>query len=190
MNIKTLKMAFVLAIVVILAGCGGTVKSLLKNPEFQAENQPVRILEIVVATDGSHSKEEVERFVNQESDFWFRQTGIRFQIKYFLPDTIPEGSTLEELERLDSAIWSKRKEIDFAVDFTRQTLLSVGRCDFRTNCIVVRGLDKFLFLHEVGHLFGLGHSSSGLMFFMPMTVYLSEKDRTWVMERKWKNFRY
>lgn len=206
---NTLRLHVLLVFLLILSACA-TVKNQMNDSDFMAQNQPVRELKILVASDGSHTKDQIDQFLQECSEIFREQVGITFiPLKYIWiqwenRDVIP---MLEELARSTEGY-----EFDLAIGFTRWTtgeLLTRNLVGAWEGCIddtyrryiVVKHLDKRTLLHEVGHafIFSHAHSNSGLMMpvsfqivpFIPIkfeSIYLSSEDRIEVLKNKGRQF--
>jgi len=77
---KTNKLLLLLPLIYLLGCYSGSVKPLLNRPEFRAENEPIRTLRILLITDDSYRKDEIERFVSKCSGLAEMQVGIRLEI--------------------------------------------------------------------------------------------------------------
>jgi hypothetical protein len=76
------KKLVLLTLLLCLLGCyAGSVKPLLNRPEFKAENVPVRTLRVLLITDNSYRKDEIEKFVSKCSSLVEIQVGIRLEIQ-------------------------------------------------------------------------------------------------------------
>jgi hypothetical protein len=75
------KKLVLLILLVSLPSCyAGSVKPLLNRPEFKAENEPIRTLRVLLISDHSYRKEEIEKFVSKCSSLIEMQVGIRLKI--------------------------------------------------------------------------------------------------------------
>ena len=77
---KVNKFILLLFLVCLLGCAAGSVKPLLDHPEFKAENQPVRTLRVLLLTDDSYRKDEIEKWMARCSDLIEVQVGIRLEI--------------------------------------------------------------------------------------------------------------
>jgi hypothetical protein len=77
---KTKKLVLLIPLVCLLSCYAGSVKPLLSRPEFKAENEPIRTLRILLITDDSYRKGEIEKFVSKCSRLVEMQVGIRLEI--------------------------------------------------------------------------------------------------------------
>ncbi len=75
------KKLVLLILLFCLPGCNaGNVKPLLNRPEFKAENEPIRTLRVLLITDDTYQKDEIEKFVSKCSSLIEMQVGIRLEI--------------------------------------------------------------------------------------------------------------
>src|SRR4030067_2660554 len=77
---KTKKLVFLLPLVCLLGCYSGSVRPLLNRPEFKTENEPIRTLRILLVTDDSYRKDEIEKFVSKCSRLVEMQVGMRLEI--------------------------------------------------------------------------------------------------------------
>lgn len=203
---RVMKMLLVLGLFLTL-GCatGDIVKPFLKNPEFQAENLPIRDLQIAVAYDKAHPKEKLEATINEASNLLEEQVGIRLIIKYWVPIRLNSRDSDGVLNALSRATFSKIKDFDVAIGFTYYVFGWEGVIDTTSRYIFIKKLRSTTIVHEVCHAFldDHSHSSIGVMQAVPlyfpgvilpigaslMTPYLSVEDRKMILKNKWKKFR-
>ena len=211
-----MKRLFLLAPLLLFFGCAtGTVKPQLQNPAFQAANQPIRTLSLIVASDNSFSRRDIRTLIARASQSLTEQTGIALVIKSWQPVTWKTSrDRVKMLNQLVQAVWGK--EYDLAVGFHRQGFGEAVLDNLLQTCMVptwqgviddtfrryiVIKSDNFQVLeHELCHAFiwEHAHSGSGLMAGMrvkllPFTPalgssYLSPQDRQLVLQHKWRKF--
>jgi len=188
-----------------LLGCyAGSVKPLLDHPEFKAENEPIRTLKILVITDHSYRKDEIEKFVSKCSRLVEMQVGIRLEIQEW--QQIKWEDELNDISKMEIRIagdtWSKRDKFDIALTFVYfvQSLgggkLPLGATDtFFWRYIFVKELDPYILLHELFHAFLLqrGHSNDWVMRaarppYGNEWYWLTPEDRRGVLRNKWRDF--
>jgi len=201
---KTKKFSLLL-ILVCLVGCyGGSVKPLLSRPEFRAENEPVRTLKLLLITDESYRKEEIEKFVSKCSRLVEMQVGIRLEIEDWYQ--IKWEDELHDIIRTEMRIaadtWNKRDQFDVALTFVyfvhniASGKLPLGATDtFYWRYIFVKELDPYILLHELFHTFLLrkGHSKEWVMRgarppYGSEWYWLTPEDRREVLRNKWRDF--
>jgi len=200
-----MKNAVVLLSLVCLLGCyAGSVKPLLDRPEFKAENEPTRTLKVLLITDDSYRKDEIEKFVSKCSALVEVQVGIRLEIVDWLQ--IKWEDELDDIIKMEIRIagdtWSKRDEFDIALTFIYFVhniaggKLPLGAIDtFFWRYLFVRELDPYILLHELFHAFSLekGHSKDWVMRgarppYGNEWYWLTPEDRKEVLRNKWRDF--
>ena len=102
---KAKKLVLLLPLVCLLGCYAGSVKPLLNRPEFKAENEPIRTLRILLITDDSYRKDEIDKFVSKCSRLVEMQVGMRLEIV--------DGYQIKWEDELDDII---KMEIRIAVD--------------------------------------------------------------------------
>ena len=199
------KKLVLLSLLVCLIGCyAGSVKPLLNRPEFKAENEPIRTLRVLLLTDNSYRKEEIEKFVSKCSRFVESQVGIRLEILDWVQ--IKWGDELDDIYKMEMRIaadtWSKRDKFDITLTFVHfvQSIeggkLPLGATDtFYWRYIFIKELDPFILLHELFHTFILkkGHSKDWVMRpgrppYGNEWYWLTPEDRKDVLRNKWRDF--
>jgi tetratricopeptide (TPR) repeat protein len=200
-----MKSVLTLLLLISLAGCyAGTVKPFVDRPEFKAENEPVRTLRILMLTDGSYRKDEIEELVSKCSRIMEKQVGIRLEIVD--SQEIQWGDARNDSRRMLTKIatetWEKTDHFDLAVAFAyfdekpEPDKLYIGRIDgVFWRYVVVKELEPNLFLHELFHalLPGKEHGHDWLM--KPVRspygsewYWLTPEERREVLGNKWRNF--
>ena len=194
-----------LLILVCLASCyGGSVKPLLNRPEFRAENEPVRTLKILLITDESYRKDEIEKFVSKCSRLMERQVGIRLRIEdwYQIKWEDELDDIIKTEMRIAADTWNRRDQFDIALTFVYFVhniaggKLPLGATDtFFWRYLFVRELDPYILLHELFHVFLLhkGHSNNWVMRdarppYGNEWYWLAVEDRKGVLRNKWRDF--
>jgi tetratricopeptide (TPR) repeat protein len=198
------KLVFLILLFCFLGCNAGSVKPLLNRPEFKAENEPIRTLRVLLITDNTYQKDEIEKFVSKCSNLIEMQVGIRLEIV--------DGQQIEWEDEVDDIIkmeirisadtWSKRDKFDIALTFVHFIYniaggkLPLGATDtFFWRYIFVGELDPYVLLHEVFHAFLLhrGHSQEWVMRGGRPTYgnewyWLTPEDRKGVLRNKWRDF--
>ncbi len=201
---KTKKLLFPLVLVCLVGCYAGSVKPLLNRPEFKAENDPVRTLRVLLITDHSYRKEEVEKFVSKCSRLVELQVGIRLEIlDWYQINWEDELNDIIKMEiRIARETWNKRDKFDIAITFVYFVhhiaggQLPLGATDtFFWRYIFVRELDPYILLHELFHAFLLerGHSRDWVMrgarpAYGSEWYWLTPEDRKEVLGNKWRDF--
>ncbi len=199
------KILLLLLILACLGGCySGSVKPLLNRPEFRAENEPVRTLKILVVTDDSYRKDEIEKFVSKCSALVERQVGIRLEIEDWYQ--IKWRGELDDIIKTEMRIaadtWDKRDQFDVALTFVYFVhpiaggQLPLGATDtFYWRYIFVREFDPYILLHELFHAFlcRKAHSREWVMrgarpSYGNEWYWLTPEDRKEVLRNKWRDF--
>jgi len=202
--IKLKKLVLLLPLVYLLGCYAGSVKPLLSHSEFKAENEPIRILRILLITDDSYRKDEIEKFVSKCSRLVEIQVGVRFEIlDWYQIEWEDELEDIIKMEiRIAADTWSKRDQFDIAltiVNFVQSIeggKLPLGASDtFFWRYLFVKELDPYIFLHEVFHpfLFRKGHSKDWVMragrpAYGNEWYWLTPEDRKEVLRNKWRDF--
>jgi tetratricopeptide (TPR) repeat protein len=199
------KILHLLPIVVCLISCyGGSVKPLLNRPEFRAENEPIRTLRILLITDESYRKDEIEKFVSKCSRLVEMQVGIRLEIQdwYQIKWEDELDDIIKTEMRIAADTWNKRDQFDVALTFVYFVhniaggKLPLGATDtFYWRYIFVRELDPYILLHELFHTFSfrMGHSKDWVMrgarpSYGNEWYWLTPEDRKEVLRNKWRDF--
>jgi tetratricopeptide (TPR) repeat protein len=199
------KKLILLILLVCLCGCyAGTVKPLLDRPEFKAENEPIRTLRVLLITDNSYRKDEIEKFFSKCSSLVERQVGIRLEIVDW--DQIKWENELDDISQMEVRIatdtWSKRDKFDITLSFVyffhniAGGQLPLGATDtFFWRYIFVGELDPYILLHELFHAFLLkkSHSKDWVMRgarppYGNEWYWLTPEDRKEVLRNKWRDF--
>lgn len=183
-----------------VVGCyTGTIKLFLNEPEFKAENQPIRALRILVITDGTYRKDAIEGLIAECSRIVETQVGIRFEVVDFRQiqwdDEHKDASQM--LARIAKETVEKRDSFDMAIGFVYfDEGRTVGRIDgVFWRYVVVKELEPNLLLHEIFHAFlpGKEHTTDWLM--QPVRpsygrewYWLTLEERKEVLKNKWRDF--
>ena len=202
MKVKTL---LLLLLLVCLLGCyAGSVKPLLNRPEFKAENEPIRTLRVLLITDNSYRKDEIEKLVSKCSSLVEMQVGIRLEIQDWYQ--IKWENELDDISKVEIRIatdtWSKRDKFDITLTFVYFVhkiaggKLPLGATDtFFWRYIFVGELDPYVLLHELFHTFLLkkGHSKDWVMRgarppYGNEWYWLTPEDRREILHNKWRDF--
>lgn len=207
--LKTLKLFLLLAVVSLLASCA-TVKGHVHDADFRAENLPLREVRVLVVTDGSHGRDQIDQLIWECSRVFDEQVGIRFVPIEYISIQWEKRDPTSMLEKLFNA--AEGHEFDLAIGFTRwnvgeglmRNLMGAWEgCidDTYRRYIIVKHLDRRTLLHEVGHafIFSTQHSTAGLMMpvsfqllpFIPVkleSLYFTQEDRREVLKNKWRDF--
>jgi hypothetical protein len=211
---KKLIIAMLLPTVILLTGCGiGTVAWSLKDPEFQAENQPIRTVKLVILSDGSNNKAGVESIIESVSDDLTQEVGIRLEIIKWIETRWESKSRFKILPEMKENQEIKSIDWDIAIAPTRNDPMSVFLTqtfwgilavvdDFYRRYIISYELSLHILKHELIHCFTFkdGHSLSGIEFpvmlrLLPFTPTipiagssLTFRMRKEVLANKWRNF--
>ena len=202
MKTKRLSLLFIL---ICLTGCyAGSVKPLLSRPEFRAENEPIRTLKVLLITDESYRKDEIERFVSKCSRLVEMQVGISLEIKDWYE--IKWENELDDIIKTEMRIaadtWNRRDQFDVAITFVYFVhpiaggRVPLGATDtFFWRYVFVRELDPYVLLHELFHAFLLhrSHSNDWVMrgarpSYGNEWYWLTPEDRKEVLKNKWRDF--
>jgi tetratricopeptide (TPR) repeat protein len=199
------KKLLLLSLLLCLIGCyAGSVKPLSDRPEFKTENEPVRTLRVLLLTDNSYRRDEIEKFVSKCSRLVERQVGIRLEIlDWYQIHWEDELNDIYKMEiRVAAETWSKRDEFDIALTFVHfvQSVeggkLPLGATDtFFWRYVFIKELDPYILLHEMFHAFILkkGHSKDWVMRpgrppYGNEWYWLTPEDRKAVLLKKWRDF--
>jgi len=201
---KAKKLVLLLPFVCLIGCYSGSVKPLLNRPEFKAENEPIRTLRILLITDESYRKDEIEKFVSKCSRLVEMQVGMRleivdgYQIKW--EDELEDIIKMEI--RIAADTWSKRDQFDIALTFVnfvhsiKGGKLPLGATDtFFWRYLFVKELDPYILLHELFHAFLLEQDDSGNWVMREARspygnewYWLTPEDRKKVLHNKWRDF--
>ena len=199
------KVLILLILLVCLPGCyAGTVKPLLNRPEFKAENEPIRTLRVLLITDNSYQKDEIEKFVSKCSSLIEMQVGIRLEIRdWYQIQWENERDDISKMEvRIATDTWSRRDTFDITLTFVHFVhniaggKLPLGATDtYFWRYIFVGELDPYILLHELFHAFLLKttHSKDWVMRggrppYGNEWYWLTPEDRQEVLRNKWRDF--
>lgn len=198
------KLAFLLPLIYLLSCYSGSVKPLLNRPEFRAENEPIRALRVLLVTDDSYRKDEIEKFVSKCSSLVEMQVGIRLEIV--------DGHQIKWEDELDDIVkteiriaadtWGQRGRFDIALTFANISQrvdggkFPLGAIDtFFWRYLFVKELDPYILLHELFHAFLLRQGDSGDWVMRPARppygsewYWLTPEDRKKVLRNKWRDF--
>jgi tetratricopeptide (TPR) repeat protein len=192
---------FILLLLCILGCHAGSVTPQLSNPEFQAQNQPIRTLRILAITDGTFRENEIETFVLKCSGLMETQAGIRVEITE--RQQIKWGREFNDasmmLSRMAADTWEKRDSFDLAVAFAYYKVIQVDKRQLGAidsvfhRYVIIRELDPNVLLHELFHSFLLVHSEEGAMKpdlppYGNQWYWLTPEERTQVLQNKWRDF--
>ena len=177
----------------------------MKSPDFQAQNRPVREIQLLVFSNTPDDHERITKFLKECSDIIEEQVGIRLRISGFQPikwSGLSARGVLTDMHRE-----AGEGGFDMAVAFTgrllpQDSLVLVGLGGFvgviddtYRKYVVVRVMDKYVFIHEFFHafIFNQAHSQVCIMSsgFYPLgrgCVWLGEDDRREVLQNKWRSF--
>jgi tetratricopeptide (TPR) repeat protein len=199
-----MKKVVLLLLLLSLPNCyAGSVKPLLSRPEFKAENEPTRILRILLITDHSYRKDEIEKYVSKCSRLIEMQVGIKLEILDWYE--IKWEDELDDIFKMEIRIardtWRWRETFDIALTFVHFAFnnggqLPLGAIDtFFWRYIFVKELDPYILLHELFHSFLLdrGHSKDWVMRgarppYGNEWYWLTPEDRKKILHNKWRNF--
>jgi tetratricopeptide (TPR) repeat protein len=201
---KANKLAFLLPLICLLGCYSGSVKPLLNRPEFKAENQPIRTLRILLITDDSYRKDEIEKFVSTCSRLAEMQVGIRLDIVDGY--RIKWEDELEDIIKMEIRIaadtWNQRDRFDIALTFVNLVQrvsggkFALGATDtFFWRYLFIKELDPYILLHELFHAFLLRQGDSGDWVMRAARpsygsewYWLAPEDRAKVLRNKWRDF--
>lgn len=202
-QMKTKILVFVIILGCLLGCYAGSVKPLLNRPDFKSENEPIRTLKVLLITDNTYQKDEIEKFILQCSSLIEMQVGMRLEIVDW--QQIKWEGELDDIIKMEIRIsadtWSKRDKFDIVITFVGFPYniaggkLPLGATDtFFWRYIFVGELDPFILLHELFHTFLLqrDHSQEWVMRSGRPTYgewyWLSTGDREGVLQNKWRDF--
>jgi hypothetical protein len=218
----SLKFITGLILFLLVSACGslGTVRGSVNDPQFQAENYPIRDLKLAILSDGRHSEQEIRNSVCKASSYLGEQVGITLSISHF--DTIQfSGSTITEMlnnvfrkvtgyddDSFDIAVgYAGYTAADYAaqaLSFFVPVPFWLGVIDDQAGkVVVVKTTDETVLMHELMHsfIFDYVHSETGLMAdarinllpFLPSlnrSHYISMTDREQVLKNKWREIKF
>jgi hypothetical protein len=202
--VKAAKLIYLFLLACLIGCAAGSVKPLLEHPEFKAENQPVRTLRVLLLTDESYRKDEIEKWMARCSDLVEVQVGIRLEIAGW--QRITWGNELSDIfrahVRMAADTWTARDTFDIAVapvHFVHRMgggRLLLGAVDtLFWRYIFVREPDPNILLHELFHAFLLStdHSDDWVMRaerspYGNEWYWLTPNQRKVVLHNKWRDF--
>lgn len=189
--------------------------SLHKAGNYQVDPGPIRNIEIVVYKGGWVSESSIRNLIQETSEQWLEQFGIKFSIKTIIPiswEHYVSGYPEVVRQMLNPARESGLLDKDtIVVGFYRmqphEYLLTglygwVACIDDRwRRFIVMKEFDDVIFSHELIHAFLYGHSGNLLSIMAPMQfplvpytplvlrgVFITDDVYETVMENKWRSF--
>jgi tetratricopeptide (TPR) repeat protein len=161
-------------------------------------------LRILLITDDSYRKDEIEKFVSKCSRLVELQVGIRLEIldSYRIKWEDELDDIIKMEIRIATDTWGRRDQFDIALTFVNfvQTIkggkLPLGASDtFFWRYLFVKELDPYILLHELFHAFLLeqGHSGNWVMREARLPYgsewyWLAPEDRKKVLRNKWRDF--
>ncbi len=161
-------------------------------------------MKILVITDASYQKNEIEKFVSKCSRLVEMQVGIRLEIQdwYQIKWEDELDDIIKTEMRIAADTWNKRDQFDVAVTFVYFVhniaggKLPLGATDtVYWRYIFVRELDPYILLHELFHtfLFGKAHSNDWVMRgarppYGSEWYWLTPENRREVLRNKWRDF--
>lgn len=195
-----IKLLVLVMLIGLTAGCySGTVRPVVNEPEFQAQNQPIRTLNVLVITDGSFKEQEIRRLIAECSRIVETQVGIRFKVvdSQQIQWDDEHNDTRRMLARMAIETWQRNDSFDMAIGFAYfDEGRTIGRIDgVFWRYMVVKELEPNLLLHEIFHAFlpGKEHTTDWLM--QPVRpsygrewYWLTPEERKEVLKNKWRDF--
>lgn len=201
--------AAALILLIFLHACS-TATPRFDNASARDLDTSDREINVVVATDGSHSQADLARFLAKVSNDFDSQVGIRLNTVRYLPvrweDRDVPSMLYKLYERTDGC------DFDIAIGFAGWTpgeyLLRnlMGTWDGAIDdtyrrFIVVRSMDQPTLLHELAHAFMFRETHSGAGLMAPMTLqllpfvpikltghHLGDAERREIIANKWRDF--
>ena len=198
--------------------CGHLAPSHDQTADLQRHLEPIRVLNVLVASDDSFEKAEIEHFIAETSEELCDQVGVQLAVSEWVtvdwqhrqrPDVI------HELYRKTSEV-VQAGQTDLVIGFMAPSAIELcGELvksfvflpvweglidDTYRRFIVLKTLNESVLLHEIGHAFiwSHAHSSSGVMMgvavkLLPFTPSLRSKkfspgDVDEFLENKWRRF--
>ena len=204
-ELARMKVSLMILLLISLTGCyAGTVKPFVNRPEFKVENEPVRTLRILVVTDGSYRKEEMEKLVSKCSRIMEMQVGIRLEIvdSHQIEWGNERNDSNRMLTRIAIETWEKTSHFDLAIAFayfeerSEPYRLIIGRIDeVFWRYVVVKEPESNLLLHELIHAFlpEKEHAKEWLMkpvrpSYGSEWYWLTPEERKEILRNKWRDF--
>ena len=200
----------------LLTSCGGTgtVATHLNDPDFIAQNQPIRVIKIAIVTDVEPDKQLLTEWIRGCGTYAIEQVGIELSAFSFTQAELPSVNDRNERLTAMHKAMQGHNDWDLAVNPASYTvgdvLKALGVIPLSVNqgyidntyrrYIVVKSKDCNILIHELFHafIFSRVHSDKGVMQnriqllpFTPAingTLYLSPDDRKEVLRNKWRNF--
>lgn len=199
------KVSLISLLLINLAGCyAGTVKPFVNRPEFKTENEPVRTVRILIVTDGSYRKEEIDKLVLKCSQIMEIQAGIKLEIadSHQITWGDEQNDSRSMLTKIASETWEKTTRFDVAIalayfhERSESGGLMIGRIDgVFWRYIILKEPEPNLLLHELLHalLPGREHAKDGLMqpvrpSYGNQWYWLTPEERKEVLRNKWRDF--
>lgn len=203
----------------LLCSCTGTVKNLVNTPEFMVQNQPRRVLKVMVVTETKPDVDEITQWLDTCSQAIDEQVGISLKpTKFVQVQNLPSANEISRRLGTLNSIGENYNDWDMIINLTKYDAadIMVGMMnmfvpvpmiqgyidDSNRRIIVVKSKDYRTFVHEFFHafIFSHDHSDGGVMSAMTIqllpftppvngTLYLNETDRNEVLKNKWRHFR-
>ena len=214
-----MRLARILVLIAILTfSCASSPR--YDDPQVQAQNYPLRTLSVIVYSDNSDQKDEIYGFIRSVSNILEYQVGIKLKVAAFNPIKIPEKVLIQHpdgkleyvksytqcgslalLERKTLSSYSE-KSFDISILFMKrpsaeswgQLMVWNGVIDGSARrYIVMKVLDEYSLVHEIGHafIFSHVHSSEGVMkesLWGFGTSWFNEEDRVEILRNKKRDF--
>jgi hypothetical protein len=152
------KAAVLIVILGLVVGCTTGIRDVMKDPLFQAGNKPVREVRLLVFSNTPEKTETILRFVRERSDATEEQVGIRLKVVEIQPIQFTGWTPRGILTDMHRA--ARGTEYAMSVAFTGRllptdSLMLVGLGTFvgviddtYRRYMVVRAMDRYVFLHE------------------------------------------
>ena len=200
------KFYLIILMAIVLSSCAhiGTIKSDINQPEFQAENLPIRELRVWVYYEDYCQ-------INKLSDLMEAQVGIRLNMTKYTPVEWESIGLLSRIEQMYDI--NNSTDFDIAIGFGHLTgpeafmmLLGMPMAfgmidDTYRRFITLKTMETEITLHEIYHsvILNHAHSLTGVMPALDFKIfpglpslnmgnYLTKADREEVLRNKWRDF--
>jgi hypothetical protein len=176
-----------------------TVREDRKNPAFQAENKPMRILSLAVVYEEGVTEESIRSAFADASFLLEDQVGVKLELTLFARKKF-EARSFGGVRRDMNLFHETHPDHDLYVgvisptNFEEQCIRNLcveAEISIGWRHVAVKLLKPNFIAHEIGHalLQEAFHSPTGLMGVPVSGNYFTRANRKTILRNKWRNFR-
>jgi predicted Zn-dependent protease with MMP-like domain len=192
-----MKYSCLFTICLLLASCASLP---LTDPGLQAQNQPIRTLNVLVIYDPWYGKVDLADALGMASDSLKQQVGIKIKpafIQCDLPNSLGAAMNYLRIHYQDSDYdnvigFIYKKDIARTSNSFNGVRVALTENAYRRFTVMTIASSHVL-IHEIGHyfLFSHLHSSSGVMAAEGLATsnLFSPADRAEILTNKWRDFK-